>query len=113
MTTRRQFIAKSATIAAATALSPLVKAGISQNDKIAVALIGCNGMGWYNLTDHLKFPEVECAALCDVDENVLNRRADELEKLTGKKAKLYKDYRKVLEDKDIDAVIIGTPDHWH
>lgn len=113
MITRRTFIARSASFAAATAFSPLVKAGISQNDKIAIALIGCNGMGWYNLTDHLKFPEVECAALCDVDENVLNRRAAELETLTGKKAKLYKDYRQVLEDKDIDAVIIGTPDHWH
>ncbi len=89
-------------------------AGVSQNDKISIALIGCNGMaGCCNLTDHLKFPEVECVALCDVDENVLNKRAGELEKLTGKKVKLYKDYRKVLEDRSINAVIVGTPDHWH
>lgn len=87
--------------------------GVSPAGKITIALIGCNGMGWYNLTDHLKFPEVECAALCDVDENVLNKRAAELEKLTSKKPKLYKDYRQVLDDKNINAVIIGTPDHWH
>lgn len=98
-------------------LSPLIlpglKAGVSANDKVSIALIGCNGMGWYNLTDHLKFPEVECVALCDVDDDVLNRRSAELEKQTGKKVKVYKDYRKVLEDKSINAVIIGTPDHWH
>lgn len=70
-------------------------------------------MGWYNLTDHLKFPEIECVALCDVDENVLNKRSTELEKMTGRKAKLFKDYRKLLEDKTINAVIVGTPDHWH
>jgi predicted dehydrogenase len=113
MITRRTFLTHSATFAAATTLSPLINACASPNDRISVALIGCNGMGWFNLTDHLKFPEVECVALCDVDENVLNKRAAELEKMTGKKPKLYKDYRKVLEDKSINAVIIGTPDHWH
>jgi len=117
MTTRRHFLQRTASITTAAMLSPLIipglKAGVSANDKISIALIGCNGMGWFNLTDHLKFPEVECAGLCDVDENVLNRRAAELEKMTGKKPKLYKDYRQVLEDKSINAVIIGTPDHWH
>jgi predicted dehydrogenase len=117
MHTRRKFIQRSASIAAASVLSPLIlpglRAGVSQNDKITIALIGCNGMGWYNLTDHLKFPEVVCGALCDVDENVLNKRSAELEKLTGKKPKLYKDYRQVLDDKSIDAVIVATPDHWH
>ena len=117
MKTRRDFLQTSASITAGAMLSPLILPGmnsrVSAADKVVVALIGCNGMGWYNLTDHLKSPEVECAALCDVDENVLNRRAAELEKLTGKKAKLYKDYRQVLEDKSINVVIIGTPDHWH
>jgi predicted dehydrogenase len=117
MTTRRSFIHKSGAIAGAAMVSPFaihdLNGGVSQNDKITVALIGCKGMGWYNLTDHLKSPDVECAALCDVDESILNEKSAELEKLTGKKPKLYKDYRRVLEDKSIDAVIIGTPDHWH
>jgi predicted dehydrogenase len=85
----------------------------SANDKISVALIGCNGMGWYNLQDFLKIPGVECAALCDVDQNVINKRLPELEKLTGKKASVFKDYRRILDDKSINAVIVGTPDHWH
>jgi predicted dehydrogenase len=86
---------------------------VSANDKVSVALIGCKGMGWSNLTSHLKLPDVDVIGLCDVDSNVLNERAAELEQKTGKKAKLYKDYRKLLENKDVDAVIIATPDHWH
>lgn len=117
MTNRRSFIRKSSSLLAGTLLTPLLyeklHAGVSQNDKIQVALIGCRGMGFYNLEDHLKISEVECVALCDVDENVLNERAKKVTEITGKTPKLYKDYRKVLEDKDIDVVIIGTPDHWH
>jgi predicted dehydrogenase len=117
MTTRRSFIHKSSAIVAGTLLTPLaydkLHAGISQNDKIQVALIGCRNMGFYNLEDHLKIADVECVALCDVDETILNERAKKVTELTGKTPTLYKDYRKVIDDKDIDVVIIGTPDHWH
>ncbi|GAA4447468.1 Gfo/Idh/MocA family oxidoreductase [Nibrella saemangeumensis] len=70
-------------------------------------------MGWHNLNSMLKHQNVRCLALCDIDSNVLNKRAAELEKSTGKKPILYSDFRKLLENKDIDAVIVGTPDHWH
>jgi predicted dehydrogenase len=117
MKTRRQFIQSAGTVLAGAAFSPLlyhqVRAGISANDKIGVALIGCNGMGQYNLKDHLRIPEVECIAMCDVDENVLNARAKEISVITGKMPLLYNDYRKVIDNKDIDAVIVATPDHWH
>ncbi len=116
---RRHFLAQSSALAtgafvgtalpAAAAVTPKV----GPNDKIRIGLIGCKGMGWNNLTAMLKTPDAECIALCDVDETVLNQRAADLEKATGKKATLYKDFRKLLENKDIDAVIIGTPDHWH
>ncbi len=117
MKTRRQFIQSAGTAMAGVALSPLiyqqVKAGVSANDKIGIALIGCNGMGQYNLNDHLRIPEVECIAMCDVDENVLNTRAKEISGITGKMPLLYNDYRKVIDNKDIDVVIVATPDHWH
>jgi predicted dehydrogenase len=117
MNSRRRFLQHTGSLLTGAALTPLLypklHAGVSQNDKIQIALIGCKGMGMFNLTDHLKISEVECAALCDVDENILSERAKTITELTGKTPKLYKDYRQVLENKDIDVVIIGTPDHWH
>ena len=59
-----------------------------------------------------KIPGVQIVALCDVDESVLNWRKYDLAR-SGVQTKSYEDYRKMLERKDIDAVIIGTPDHWH
>ena len=67
-----------------------------------------------DLQAFLRNPEVECIALCDIDDEVLNSRAAETQKITGKKVKnLYKDWRKLIDNKDIDVVIVGTPDHWH
>ena len=86
---------------------------LGANDKIVVGLIGCKGMGFANQRTFLNQPDVECAALCDVDQNVLDERTEEVEKTTGKKPIQYKDYRKLIENKDINVVIIGTPDHWH
>ncbi|QJW88789.1 Gfo/Idh/MocA family oxidoreductase [Spirosoma taeanense] len=83
------------------------------SDTIRIGLIGVNSMGWADLTSMLKSPGAMCVALSDVDSNVLNKRANELEKLTGKRVSLYADFRKLLDDKTIDAVIVGTPDHWH
>ncbi len=117
---RRQFIKKSiysaSGLTAASLLPGVIKvarSSVSANDKIIVGLIGCNGMGFANLQVFLKQPGVECAALCDVDSNVLNERAADTEEITGNKPELFGDFRKLLEMKDIDAVIIGTPDHWH
>lgn len=121
---RRQFLHQSASLAAGTLLPAAgvaatdQRVSVSAADTISVALIGCNSMGWADLSSMLKQPGVRCLGLCDVDQNVLNRRAADLEKLTPSspitsKALLYSDFRKVLENKDVDAVIIGTPDHWH
>ena len=77
-------------------------------------MIGCNGQGFADLVEFLRHPEVECLALCDVDENVLNKRAADVEKIRGKKpVNLYKDWRELIDNKDINVVIVGTPDHWH
>ena len=118
--TRREFLSESGKmlagagmISAIPALSGSIGKKIAANDKVFVGLIGCNGMGFEDLKSFLRVPGVECAALCDVDQNVLDRRNSDLEKLTGKKAELYSDFRKLIDRKDIDVVIIGTPDHWH
>ncbi len=70
-------------------------------------------MGFYDLQNHLKQPGVVCGGLCDVDAEVLERRAREVEEMTGSRPRTYRDFRALLEEDDIDAVIIGTPDHWH
>jgi predicted dehydrogenase len=86
---------------------------VHANDKIRLGLIGCGMMGWGNLKDFLLHPEVDCVALCDVDRKLLEKRAGEILQLRHKAPDLYGDYRKLLDRKDVDAVIIATPDHWH
>ena len=120
MVTRRDFLKKMGTLAMAGAVSPSLvnakspKASVmGANDRINIGLIGCRSMGWTDLLNAINVPGVECVALCDIDKNILDSRAAELTKNKGKKPEIYGDYRKLLERKDIDAVLIGTPDHWH
>lgn len=115
MNDRRTFIKTTALAAAGlTAFPTILRAGsASANDTVTVGLIGCKGQGWSNLRTFLNQKGVVCAALCDVDENVLNERASDVEKVTGNRPRLFGDFRKLLEQKDIDAVIVATPDHWH
>ena len=123
MTSRRKFLLNSVTMAGggllATSLNnqafAIFKNRIAPSDQLNVGLIGVNGMGWANLTAALKVPGVNVVGLCDVDKNVLDRRMGDLSKLNvdATKVKTYGDYRSLLENKDIDAVIIATPDHWH
>ncbi len=113
---RRKFIATTALTTAGAGLAGFPDASkrySSPSDSINIGLIGCRNMGYGDLQQHLANPGVNCVALCDVDENVLNDKAADLQKKFNQKPKLYKDFRKLLEQKDIDAVIIGTPDHWH
>ena len=114
-TNRRKFIKNTAVAAAAISVAPAVlNACASPAGKITVALIGCRSMGFNDLVSFLKEGNnVECVALCDVDSKVLEDKAAEVEKLTGKRPQVFADFRKVLDHPDIDAVIIGTPDHWH
>jgi predicted dehydrogenase len=86
---------------------------VSANDNVVLGLIGCGGMGAANMRTLMGKPGVEVAALCDVDSNRIPNDAAEVEKKYGRKPEIYHDFRKMLERKDIDAVIIGTPDHWH
>jgi predicted dehydrogenase len=82
------------------------------NDKLTIAHIGVGGMGGYHLrsmVDFMKKGEVNVAAVCDCDE----KRLTTASAVAGPQADVYRDYRYVLERKDIDAVVIATPDHWH
>lgn len=122
MNNRRNFLKTTATFAAGSILLPAFSnesLGIlkHRNDegRINIGAIGINGMGWSNVISALKIEGVNLVAVCDVDNRVIERRLTELQKekrdITG--IRIYTDYRKLLDQKDIDAVIIGTPDHWH
>lgn len=81
----------------------------SANEKIVLGVIGCGGMGSGLLQMAKANPDVVIAAVCDVMDDRLARAVQ----LAGEQATPYKDFRKLLERKDIDGVIIATPDHWH
>ena len=112
---RRRFLGTATTAAAGAAFGVMPTLGrtLAPSDSLRFGLIGVNGMGWANLRSHLTVPGVSCTALCDVDSNVLGRRAAELEQMTGKAPVTYGDYRRMLENPDLDFVVIATPDHWH
>ena len=86
---------------------------VAANDKIVLGLIGCGGMGAADMRELMNKPEVEVAALCDVDSDRMTNDIKDVEKKYGKKPGIYSDFRKMLERKDLNGIIIGTPDHWH
>jgi predicted dehydrogenase len=83
------------------------------NDRVRIAVVGLRGQGWAHVRQYAQMPGVEIAAVCDVDENVMNGRLNDMDKMGIKKPATYVDLRKLLEDKSIDAVSIATPNHWH
>src|SRR5690606_17302930 len=117
---RRKFLHKTGQVLAGAGVASVLpwdtlaqqKRRVSPNDRINVGVIGANGMGWSDAKSFMKIPECNVMAVCDVDQNVIDKRVAEM-KEKGVKLKQYTDYRKLLGNKDIDVVIIGTPDHWH
>ncbi|QDU77803.1 Inositol 2-dehydrogenase [Bremerella volcania] len=112
--TRRQFLKGVAAAGAATVIIPSANRAFgfqNANDRPTFATIGLRNQGW-GITNKTT-PYADFAALADVDANVLAENVSKLEKKQGKKPDAYTDYRKVLDRKDIDAVMIATPDHWH
>jgi predicted dehydrogenase len=104
---RRHFLGRTALGAAA--LPAAGQAQTAANDRIGMGVIGCGGMGRMDLADFQKNRDVEMVAVCDV----FGPNLDRARQLTNGKAAGYGDYRRVLERKDIDAVVVATPDHWH
>lgn len=113
---RRSFLktsGKAAGVAAAATMVPGIASCSTRVNTVKVGLIGCRGMGFTNLKTIAKIDNVEVVALCDVDQKVLEIRAKDTEKLTGKKPLTYTDFRDLLKNRKINTVIIATPDHWH
>lgn len=107
---RRDFIR---TTAAGLAIASASHAQTAPADRIRVGFIGLNGMGTGRLREFMKHADVAAAAVCDLDRNHLARAAALVEKTQGHKPAEFTDFRKLIEMKDLDAVMVATPDHWH
>ncbi len=112
-TTRRTFVQMTAAGLGAVALHRPAAAAPAASDRIRVGFIGLGGQGTGRLRGFMAHPDVEAVAVCDVDQNHLNRAVELVQKTQNHKPDAYRDFRRVLDRKDIDAVMIGTPDHWH
>ena len=108
-TTRRGFLKRAGVLGLGLAAPSVFSRGFlgaaSPNEKIMTGHIGVGGMG----TGHLNFFRDRAGAVCDVDEDHLRRAAGRI----GRYVPLYKDFRALLDQRDIDGVVIATPDHWH
>lgn len=119
MTTRRNFIKKTTAGSAAVTLGAmgmpiLTKANIlSPNDQLQVAVIGVRSRAKALTMGINKSPNVKIIYNCDVDDTIIEAHNTWSQKTIGYVPKVEKDFRKMLEDKDVDAVFIATPEHWH
>jgi len=113
--TRRYFLKQTSVLTAgvATLGSSSLRAGKSPNDKIILGIIGCNGRGKDHINGHLTQPNVEIAYICDVDSRAIDNGIALALKKQKRKPQGVKDFRRILEDKDVDAVSVAVPDHWH
>lgn len=105
---RRDFV-KQTTAAGLGAL--LLRTSRSPNETVRVAVIGVNGRGTVHAQNFAKLPNSEVAYICDVDANVIRKGLDAAKQ--ARAPKVERDFRRVLDDKSVDAISIATPDHWH
>jgi predicted dehydrogenase len=117
LTTRRRFLASSAAAGSLLLTTPRAPASMrSANDRVRIAVLGLNGRGKAHLSGFMGLDNVEIAAVVDPDSEVLGRTVEKLQKKAGKAATMpvgLADFRRVLDDKSIDAVSIAAPNHWH
>jgi predicted dehydrogenase len=111
--TRRDFIRTSMAVGAGLAAAAPTDRVRGANDDIRLAVVGVGGQGGGHMGYFSKIPGVRLVAICDADNAHLENRAARFEKDNNVKLKTYVDVRKLLEDKEIDAITSATPNHWH
>ena len=114
--TRRDFL-KTTSVAGAGLLAlgsiQSVRAAESANNRVRVAVMGTNGRGMAHIAGYLAQPNCEIAYICDVDSRALDKGVEAVAKKQERKPKGVKDFREILDDKDVDVLSIATPNHWH
>src|SRR5688572_279976 len=111
---RRSFLQSSAAAGAFATFSSLAASkAVAANDKISICMIGVRGRGGGVLSTFASLPEVEVKYVCDLDQPVLAAAVERVAERKGTRPAAIKDYRQALDDKTLDAIVLGTPDHWH
>ena len=110
---RRAFLKAGGAAAAGLMSAASARRVLGANDRIRVAVIGVRGRGWDHVKGYKSLPGVELAYFCDIDESVLRKRVADAEQMGISKPQTFVDIRKLLEEKNVDAVSIATPNHWH
>ena len=113
LVTRRSFLETAASAGVALTFTNRAFARTQPSDQIVLGMIGVGGMGTGRLRQFLDHPDVRIGAICDVDRSHAERAVGLVEKFRGYKPKTFGDFRLLLEDREIDAVAVVTPDHWH
>jgi predicted dehydrogenase len=106
---RRQLLKSAGLTAAMRTVGAGQSARAAANDRVGLGVIGCGSQGTWDQKAFMSLSDVEIVALCDVYRPNLEKNLQ----LAGGKAKTYRDYRRLLEDRDVQAVLIATPEHWH
>ena len=86
---------------------------VAASDRVRIGVIGCGGISVGDINAFLAHPESEIAAICDVDDARIAKTLDRLDSLGRKRPETAKDFRRIVERKDVDVCLICTPDHWH
>lgn len=111
---RRNFVKQTSTVAGLAAAYSIQPPNVlGANERVNIGSIGLNGMGMSDTNDFISTDRTNIVALCDIDSDVLDNRVGEVEQKQDKKPKSYSNYRNLIANKDVDAIVIGTPDHWH
>jgi predicted dehydrogenase len=110
--TRRRFLSTTAASGAGLLLASSANRVLGANEDVRVAIVGTGSRGGNHIDAFSRIKGARIVALCDADSDHLGRSAAKLEK-NGNKVKTFADYRKLLEDKEIDAIATATPNHWH
>jgi len=114
---RRGFLQQGLSAAAAAAAAQWTtvpsKAALSPNERVTLCVAGVRGQGGHLLATFAGLSSAVVKYVCDVDESVLRQRIDETESRTGRRPEGISDFRRALDDPEVDALVLGTPDHWH
>jgi len=113
MMNRRQFLRRSAAAVTALGATSVSLNAAGANDRVVLGIMGIKGRGAFLMQEFAKRDDVEVRYLADPDTRLFKERAKELEDIAGKAPQCVQDFRRMLDDPEVDGIVMGTPDHWH